>query len=65
MRSEFVIGAAVDEFLLDAVEFRKFAEDGFAAEFAKKVRDVAEGWIGGDTAEPVGAPALETNGERG
>ncbi len=56
---ELIGGAAVDQFLLDAVELRKFGEDGFAAEFAEQIGDIAEGWIGGDAAESVGAAALE------
>ena len=60
---ELVAGAAVDEFLLDAVELREFAEDGLAAEFAEEVGDVAEGGISGDAAEAVGTSALESDGE--
>ena len=58
-------GAAVDEFLLDAVKLGEFAEDGLAAEFAEQIGDVAESGIGGDAAETVGTSALQSDGERG
>ena len=40
-------------------------EHGGAAELDEQVGDVADGRIGGDAAEAVGAAALEADGERG
>ena len=60
---EFVGGAAIDEFLLNAVKFREFAEDGFAAEFAEEIGDIAEGGVRGDAAEAIGATAFQSDGK--
>ena len=43
---KFIGRAAIDEFLLHAVQFRKFAEQGFAAELAEQIGEIADsvGW---------------------
>ena len=62
---EFVGGAAVDEFLLRAVQFGELGEDGGSAQAGDDVRDVADCGVCGDAAEAVRTAALHAQGERG
>jgi hypothetical protein len=47
------------------MQLGKFGEHGFAVEADEQIGEIADGWIGGDATEAIGAAALESNGECG
>src|SRR5277367_1169459 len=62
---DFGAGAAIDEILFDAAEFRKFREDGAAAERCENIGSVTDGGIGGEAGKTVRAAAFQAYTQTG
>ncbi len=60
---DFLPSAALDELLLDTTELWEFGEDAAAAEGGQKIGGMADGGIGGNAGEAVGAAALEAEAQ--
>src|SRR5277367_4765682 len=57
--------AAIDEILFHATEFRKFREDGAAAERGENIGSVTDGGIGGKAGKTVRTSAFQAHAEAG